>query len=232
VNLYGKVIVLILALFVCGGALNYVVQRQVVLPSFEALEQDLARTDVERVNRAIDTELSQLLVFCADWGNWLETYEFMAGDNPAFIAENMTPATLEAAGLDLVGYLDADGRYLWRTGRNPDTRAERAYDLVAGDALDVGARKVLFERLEARQHDLALHDVIQGAATDEQRQDQDDDLAVQVHGPDVTRRGARPCGPASHSAAITGSGGGRFRDRRPVSPRPCGAGRRRAAPRP
>jgi sensor domain CHASE-containing protein len=136
VNLYGKVIVLILALFVCGGALNYVVQRQVVLPSFEALEQDLARTDVERVSRAIDTELSQLLVFCADWGNWLETYEFMAGDNPAFIAENMTPATLEAAGLDLVGYLDADGHYLWRTGRNPDTRAERAYDLVAGDALD------------------------------------------------------------------------------------------------
>lgn len=68
-NLYGKVIVLVLALFACSGVANYVVQRQVVLPSFEALEQDLARTDVERVNRAIDTELSQLLVFCADWGN-------------------------------------------------------------------------------------------------------------------------------------------------------------------
>jgi sensor domain CHASE-containing protein len=138
VNLYGKVIVLILALFVCGGALNYVVQRQVVLPSFEALEQDLARTDVERVNRAIDTELSQLLVFCADWGNWLETYEFMAGDNPAFIEENMTPATLEAAGLDLVAYLDADGRFLWRTGRNPETGADRVYGLFAAAALDAG----------------------------------------------------------------------------------------------
>jgi sensor domain CHASE-containing protein len=138
VNLYGKVIVLILALFVCGGALNYVVQRQVVLPSFEALEQDLARTDVERVNRAIDTELSQLLVFCADWGNWLETYEFMAGDNPAFIQENMTPATLEAAGLDLVAYLDADGRFLWRTGRNPETGADRVYGLFAAAALDAG----------------------------------------------------------------------------------------------
>ena len=137
-NLYGKVVVLVLALFVCSGALNYAVQREVVLPSFEALEQDLARTDVERVKRAIDTELSQLLVFCADWGNWLETYEFMAGNNPAFIDENMTPATLEAAGLDLVGYLDADGRYLWRTGRNPETRAERAYQLIAGDALEAG----------------------------------------------------------------------------------------------
>ena len=137
-NLYGKVVVLVLALFVCSGALNYAVQRQVVLPSFEALEQDLARTDVERVNRAIDTELGQLLVFCADWGNWLETYEFMAGDNPAFVDENMTPATLEAAGLDLVGYLDADGRYLWRTGRNPETGGERIYQLIAGAVLDAG----------------------------------------------------------------------------------------------
>ena len=135
-NLYGKVIVLVLALFACSGVANYVVQRQVVLPSFEALEQDLARTDVERVNRAIDTELSQLLVFCADWGNWLETYEFMAGANPAFIEENMTPATLEAAGLDLVAYLDGTGHYLWHAGRDPATGGERRYALLDGDGLE------------------------------------------------------------------------------------------------
>ena len=135
-NLYGKVIVLVLALFACSGIANYVVQRQVVLPSFEALEQDLARTDVERVNRVIDTELAQLLVFCADWGNWLETYEFMAGDNPAFIEENMTPATLEAAGLDLVAYLDDAGRYLWSAGRDPATGDERRYALLDGGALE------------------------------------------------------------------------------------------------
>jgi len=73
-NLSSKVVLLLCALFTAYGAADYVVQREVILPSFEALEADLARTDMERATRAIDSELTQLQTFCADWGNWLETY--------------------------------------------------------------------------------------------------------------------------------------------------------------
>jgi sensor domain CHASE-containing protein len=108
-GLYTKVIILLGALFALYGAVNYAVQREVMLPSFESLEEDLARTDMERVARALEDEAQQLLLFCADWGNWLETYRFMAGEQPEFIEDNMTPATLEAARLDFVAYLDAQG---------------------------------------------------------------------------------------------------------------------------
>ena len=79
-SLYAKVVVLLCALFATYGAVDYVVQREVILPSFETLEADLARTDMERARRAIERELDQLQTFSADWGNWLETYRYMAGE--------------------------------------------------------------------------------------------------------------------------------------------------------
>ncbi len=134
-SLYSKVVLLLCALFATYGAVDYAVQRAVILPSFEALEADLARTDMDRVRRAIDGELTQLQTFCADWGNWLETYEFVAGEKPEFIDENMTPATLEAAGLDAVAFVDPEGRFIWRKGVDPATRADLEFQWLAGTGL-------------------------------------------------------------------------------------------------
>jgi two-component system, NtrC family, sensor kinase len=135
-SLYAKVVMLLCGLFAAYGAVDYAVQRNVILPSFETLEKDLARTDMERVTRAIDGELVQLQTFCADWGNWLETYQYMAGENAAFIENNMTPSTIVAAGLDVVAFVDKDGRFVWRQGMQPGTEKELAYQFLAADALD------------------------------------------------------------------------------------------------
>jgi len=135
VSLYAKVVLLLCALFATYGAVDYAVQRQVILPSFEALEADLARTDMDRARRAIERELDQLQTFSADWGNWLDTYQYMGGENPAFIEENMTPVTLEAAGLDVVAFLDAEGRFVWRKGLKPATQVDATYDFLTTERL-------------------------------------------------------------------------------------------------
>jgi sensor domain CHASE-containing protein len=138
VNLSSKVVLLLCALFAAYGAADYIVQRQVILPSFEALEADLARTDMERATRAIDSELTQLQTFSADWGNWLETYDFMAGKAPDFIENNMNKATIEGAGLELVAYLDADARFVWRKGFDPGTHDDLEFRMLAADSLASG----------------------------------------------------------------------------------------------
>jgi len=137
-NLSSKVVLLLCALFALYGAADYTVQREVILPSFESLEADLARTDMERVTRAIDSELAQLQTFCADWGNWLETYEFVAGREPDFIANNMNKATIESAGLELVAYLDADARFVWRKGFDPVTHDAMDFEMLAASRLAPG----------------------------------------------------------------------------------------------
>ena len=135
-SLYAKVVLLLCTLFATYGAVDFAVQRRVILPSFEALEADLARTDMDRARRAIERELDQLQTFSADWGNWLDTYQYMAGENPAFVEENMTPVTLEAAGLDVVAFVDAEGRFVWRKGLKPATQVDAAYDFLAAAGLD------------------------------------------------------------------------------------------------
>jgi len=135
-SLNAKVFLLLCVLFAAYGAVDYTVQQEVILPSFETLEADLARTDMDRVTRAIDGELTQLQTFCADWGNWLETYQYMAGESAAFIDDNMTPSTIVAAGLDVVAFVDKDGRFVWRQGLQPGTEKELAYGFLAAEALD------------------------------------------------------------------------------------------------
>jgi len=137
-SLYSKVILLLCAVLAAFGTVSYLVQREVILPSFEALEEDLARTDMERVTRSLERELEHLQLFCADWGNWLETYRYMAGEHPAFIDDNMTPSTIEAARLDAVAYLDPDARFVWRRGFDPATHADLAYAMLGGEALAPG----------------------------------------------------------------------------------------------
>ena len=129
-SLYSKVILLLCAVLAAFGTVSYLVQREVILPSFEALEEDLARTDMERVTRSLERELEHLQLFCADWGNWLETYRYMAGEHPAFIDDNMTPSTIEAARLDAVAYLDPDARFVLRRGFDPATNGELAYAML------------------------------------------------------------------------------------------------------
>jgi sensor domain CHASE-containing protein len=138
VNLSSKVVLLLCGLFAAYGVADYTVQRAVILPSFESLEADLARTDMERVTRAIDGELTQLQTFCADWGNWLETYDFMAGDAPDFIENNMNKSTIESAGLELVAYLDPDARFVWRKGFDPVTHENLEFRMLDADSLATG----------------------------------------------------------------------------------------------
>jgi sensor domain CHASE-containing protein len=135
-KLYTKVVIVLCAVFTVYGLIDYTIQRQVILPSFESLEADSARTDMERVTRALDRELTQLMTFSADWGNWIDTYEFMVDHNRDFIDTNMNPSFLNSSGIELVAFLDREGRYAWRQGYDAKVHAPLQYALLDDDTLE------------------------------------------------------------------------------------------------
>ena len=94
-KLHTKVLIALYAVFAVYGVIDYTIQRQVILPSFESLEEESARTDMERVTRTLDRELSQLMTFSADWGNWIDTYRFMEDKNQDFIEQQHEPLVPE-----------------------------------------------------------------------------------------------------------------------------------------
>lgn len=129
-NLKLKIVATVCVVITAFGAVDYAVQERVVLPSFEALERDLAITDMQRVSHALDRELSQLLWFCADWGNWTATYQYAQDRDPRFLEINMTPAAIRAAKFDLVAITDRSGNFIWRVGFDPLRGRESRYSFL------------------------------------------------------------------------------------------------------
>jgi two-component system, NtrC family, sensor kinase len=135
-KLYTKVVIALWAVFAVYGLIDYTIQRQVILPSFESLEAESARTDMERVTRALDRELTQLMTFSADWGNWIDTYEFMVDHGRDFIDTNMNPSFLNSSGIELVAFLDRKGRYTWRQGYEAGVHEPLHYAFLDDDTLE------------------------------------------------------------------------------------------------
>jgi len=137
-KLHTKVLIALYAVFAVYGVIDYTIQRQVILPSFESLEEESARTDMERVTRTLDRELSQLMTFSADWGNWIDTYKFMEDKNQDFIDINMNPSFLNSSGIELVAFLDREGRYVWRQGYDARIHEPLRFAFLDDDSLGSG----------------------------------------------------------------------------------------------
>jgi two-component system, NtrC family, sensor kinase len=134
-KLHLKVTAFVCAVLVVYGGVDYLVQRQVVLPGFETLERDLAHTDMQRVTHAVERELSEFQLFCADWGNWAATYRFAQDHSPTFITGNLTPSVIRSAKVDLVAVLDVDSGVIWQQSFDPVRGIEAPYRLLEGNAL-------------------------------------------------------------------------------------------------
>lgn len=100
------------------------IRELVLMPSFEALEVDKAKTDVLRCRDSVLREASHMYDLAGDWALWDDTYRFMVDRNAAFVESNLVWESLHSVGLDLLYILDLDGNVAWgETHRASDDEA-------------------------------------------------------------------------------------------------------------
>jgi signal transduction histidine kinase/CheY-like chemotaxis protein len=114
-KLRSKVIALIVLLFAVLALAQQMGERSIVLPSFAQLERQAAMTDLERVTYALASDIEQLAITAGDWGNWIDTFNFMKDRNAAYITSNLTAEAISTLQLNAFAYIDLDGRFLWST---------------------------------------------------------------------------------------------------------------------
>lgn len=85
----------------------------IVLRGFQKIEDERARSNVERAVRAIERRASMLLASVKDWSMWDDMYKFISGTYPEFARENIVPVSFANLGVDVVIGVDDDGRILW-----------------------------------------------------------------------------------------------------------------------
>lgn len=105
-----------LLLTLIAGA--WLVLQATMLPSFERLETELHARDRARVEANLQMTADDLLSRTLDYAHWDDTYLYVTGAKPDYIADNFTDGWFESYNVDLLAFTDEAGRVLWANGRD------------------------------------------------------------------------------------------------------------------
>lgn len=99
-------------------AFVYAVLAFVVAPRFADVDRAALDRNVSRIRAALAGELEDLQRSNQDWAHWDETYNFVAGRNPEFIANNLYPRAISDLNVSLFNFYDQAGELVWDLNRS------------------------------------------------------------------------------------------------------------------
>lgn len=120
------------ALFV---TLSVSIQRWIVYPQFEVLQDQDAKHATERLLAAVDRETRSLAAFCADYAEWDDTWAYVDSLDPGFIASSFAQSAFTHGNFEMVWIIRADGAVLYHAAlsRDQDTLEETV--VAAGERI-------------------------------------------------------------------------------------------------
>ena len=103
-KLKSKVFLVLAGVLALSVALNYGVVRAIVFPSFAELERTEAQQNLQRVQRAIQSELAHMDNTAQDWAHWTDTYRFIGGEYPGYVESNLMYESFPAIDMTLMNF--------------------------------------------------------------------------------------------------------------------------------
>jgi two-component system, NtrC family, sensor kinase len=134
-NIRWKVTALIAALFTVLGVAEIFVAKSILMPSFAELEHTDANIAMRRIKYAMDLTLDQLVLSATGWGNWADAYRFMQDHNRTFVNENFTIVGLKQLNVNVLMYVDLDGKFVTSSELDLNSDGSLNLDLFKGNAL-------------------------------------------------------------------------------------------------
>jgi len=121
VPLRRKIVLILAAVVTAYAALDYGIQKIVILPSFVALERAEADKDIHRCIEAIDRDLQHLSITCRDYAAWDDTCAFLADSNKKYIEANLTEDNFGRLNVNLICFCNSNGLIVWRKFQDLNT---------------------------------------------------------------------------------------------------------------
>jgi len=139
-SIRGKVLSLVVGMFLSLVLLTLAVEKTVMEPAFQSLERTRAERDLARTIDALQRDIDLLDNQVNDWAAWDESYRFVADRNQEFIDENLVPESFANSHLNLICYLNHRGEVVWGEARasgtlEPIEMTELLQRLRGGDPL-------------------------------------------------------------------------------------------------
>ena len=96
--------------------------NHILLGGFTDVETRETQSSLNRATNAVENELSSLTAFLADWAEWDDSYEFIAGQSPEYIKKNLSAQTFQIQKLQLLVFLDSQRNVVFGTRFNPTSK--------------------------------------------------------------------------------------------------------------
>jgi sensor domain CHASE-containing protein len=135
VSIRSKVIALLSIVFLALVVAEWGIGEGVLLPRFEQIELEDAHTAVKRIDHSVLEALGGIQTSAVDWGNWADTYRFMADRNADFAHENLSATAMKQLHLSVLAFIDPQGRFIWSNAMDAATAAPLTLDLFASPAM-------------------------------------------------------------------------------------------------
>ncbi len=113
VTLRGQILLLLALLLAGHVCADMLIQNYFVFRTFDRIEQDWARRELELAMHGPDAELSEMQDFCITWSQWDDAYKFMQDGNQAFIDSNMGRDAIVMPGYTSFTFIRADRTLLY-----------------------------------------------------------------------------------------------------------------------
>lgn len=130
-----KVVVLLAAVFLALTLVEWGVGHALLLPRFEEIELDNARTAMKRADYGFHQSLSELQLSATDWGNWKDTYDYMANPDPQYEQDNLTLSAVRQLRLTVLAFVDPSGDIVVARALDPATGEFTSFDLFPKGSL-------------------------------------------------------------------------------------------------
>jgi len=101
-----------LLMLVIAGTVYYV-QKNIIFPTFIAIEQKNAQIDIDRVVELFERDISKSHANNFDWASWDDTYNFIQNTNEAYIQSNLIADSLYNGQLNFIYYLNINKQLIW-----------------------------------------------------------------------------------------------------------------------
>jgi len=151
-SLRQKALVITAVALVGWLAALYTVSSRIVMGRFARLERADVVVNLKRARAALSAELEDLDSKAGDWSTWDDAYAFMSGENPDFIAKNVSEQNFIQLKIDLMAFVDASGRVAYAKGFNDYTQKPMAFPELLRERLT--HKDMLVQHADARsRHD-------------------------------------------------------------------------------
>ena len=129
-SLRNKILLTLFALIVSYVALTYSIQRTLIYPSFDELQNDLAAANLARIEGAIDAIIGTTNRMCTDTAHWDPSYAYMLGENPEYATDNFNRYFYIEADFNFVMIFDREGNVVWSDAFDIENETSLSIDQI------------------------------------------------------------------------------------------------------